>query len=156
MSGPRRGAPSQIMYRDIDQNSEFLIGTVLVNILWITVTLKTRPESRETLHRFYKRVQPPGPGWRKIAEECGMPYQPLDWRDFAAFAGGIMLIWGAIYSVGQLVFAAYVKALVGLAVTAAGGWLIWAFLLRKADRADTLEGEHDASEQEVMADTHSA
>lgn len=32
-SGPRRGAPAEIMDRAMDQNSEFLIGNVLINLI---------------------------------------------------------------------------------------------------------------------------
>ena len=130
-----------------------MFGALVVNALWITVTLKTQPESREVLHRFYRRVQPPGPGWRKIAAECGMEYQKVDPKDFLAFLGGMMLIWGALYFMGKLLFAEWAQMLVGLAVTLVGGWLVYAFLLKKADRVDSLEGEHDASEQEVMEDS---
>jgi len=130
-----------------------MFGALVVNALWITVTLKTQPESREVLHRFYRRVQPPGPGWRKIAAECGMEYQKVDPKDFLAFLGGMMLIWGALYFMGKLLFAEWAQMLVGLAVTLVGGWLVYAFLLKKADRLDSLEGEHDASEQEVMEDS---
>jgi len=131
-----------------------MAGALIVNVLWIAVTLLTRPESREVLHRFYRRVQPPGPGWRRIAAECGMPHGSLDPKDFLAFLGGMMLIWGALYFVGKLLFGYWAQAGIGLAVTVAGGWLTYAFLIKKADRADTLEGEHDASEREVMADTY--
>ena len=82
-----------------------------------------------------------------------MEHEPIDPKDFLAFLGGVMLIWGAIYFVGKLLFADYLRSLAGFAVTLAGGWLIYAFLIEKADRADTLEGEHDASEREVMEDS---
>ena len=121
-----------------------MIGAVLVNVLWIAVTLRTEPESRETLHRFYRRVQPPGPGWTRIALECGMEPEGLDPRDFAAFTGGVALIWGALYLVGQLVLGEYGPAAAGLAVTLAGAWLVYAFLITRADREDTFEGERDA------------
>ncbi|HUS91090.1 MAG TPA: sodium:solute symporter family protein [Phycisphaerae bacterium] len=129
-------------------------GAIVVNGLWITVTLLTRPESPAVLHRFYRRVRPPGPGWRRVARECGLEHEGLDPKDFLAFLGGMMLIWGALYFVGKLLFAEWVPAAIGLAVTLIGGWLVWAFLIRKADRADTLAGEHDASEREVMADSY--
>ena len=130
-----------------------MIGALVVNTLWITVTLKTAPESREVLHRFYRRVQPPGPGWRMISAECGMKYEKMDPKDFLAFLGGMMLIWGALYFMGKLLFAEWGAMLVGLAVTLVGGWLVYAFLVKKADRLDSLEGEHDASEGEVMEDS---
>ena len=127
-----------------------MMGAVLVNTLWIVVTLRTKPESRETLHRFYRRVQPPGPGWRHIAEECGMPYEPMDPRDFWAFLGGVMLIWGALYFMGKLILGEHLRALLSLIVPVLGGWLVYEFLVKKADRADTLEGEHDASERVIQ------
>jgi len=137
-----------------DRDSILLgIGAVVVNTLWVVVTLKTQPESREVLHRFYRRVQPPGPGWKLIAAECGMEHKSIDPKDFLAFLGGIMLIWGALYFMGKLLFAEWGAMLLGLVITLVGGWLIYAFLLKKADRDDTLEGEHDASEREVMADS---
>jgi SSS family solute:Na+ symporter len=146
---------TELVPRDFDREGTLvMIGAVVVNALWITVTLLTKPESREVLHRFYRRVQPPGPGWRRIARECGMEHKGLDPRDFLAFLGGVMLIWGALYFVGKALFGAWARAAIGLGVTLAGGWLTYAFLIRKADRADTVEGEHDASEREVMADSY--
>lgn len=142
---PNRGDQTAIL---------LMIGAVVVNALWIVVTLKTRPESKEVLHRFYRRVRPPGPGWRRVARECGMDHEGLDPKDFLAFAGGVLLIWGALYFVGKLLFGEWLAAAAGLAVTLGGGLLVWAFLIRKADREDTLAGEHDASEREVMTDSH--
>jgi len=123
-----------------------MVGATLVNVLWIGVTLRTEPESRETLHRFYRRVRPPGPGWRRIAQECGLEHEGLDPRDFVAFLGGVMLIWGALYCVGQFVLAEYAAGLAGLCVTLVGGWLVYAFLITRADREDVLVGEHDAGD----------
>ena len=61
-----------------------------------------------------------------------------------------MLIWGALYAVGKLLFAAWLNAFLGMAVTLVGGLLLYKFLIQKADRADLVEGERDASEREVM------
>ena len=147
---------AQAFFKDLTANASdrgallLMAGALLVNALWIIVTLKTAPESREVLHRFYLRVRPPGPGWRKIARECGVEHEGIDPRDFLAFLGGIMLIWGALYAVGKLLFAAWLNAFLGLAVTLVGGLLLYKFLIQKADRADLVEGERDASEREVM------
>ncbi len=34
---------------------------------WLVVTFLTNPTRPETLERFWRRVQPPGPGWRTVA-----------------------------------------------------------------------------------------
>jgi len=130
-----------------DQGAVMLmVGTVVVNVLWILVTLCTEPEERAVLYRFYERVQPPGPGWRKISAELGIPYQGLDKRDLIAFFGCLALVWGGIYCVGHIIMGDYGPGLIALFITVAGGYITKVFLLDRADREDTLVGEHDAHE----------
>ncbi|MBT3346213.1 MAG: Na+:solute symporter [Gemmatimonadetes bacterium] len=126
-----------------------MMGAAVVNVIWITVTLNTSPESAETLERFYRRVRPPGGSWKQIAAQSGVPHEPFDPKDLLAFAGGIMLIWGAIYAIGQLILGSPTSSAIGFGVTALGGWLTWQFLIKKADRADLMEGESDAHSVEA-------
>ena len=53
---------------------------------------------------------------------------------------------------GQLLFAAWLKSLLGLGIMLAGGFMTYAFLVKKADREDMVAGERDASEREVMVE----
>jgi hypothetical protein len=78
-----------------------------------------------------------------------VPHEPFDPKDLLAFAGGIMLIWGAIYAIGQLILGSPTSSAIGFGVTALGGWLTWQFLIKKADRADLMEGESDAHSVEA-------
>jgi len=39
-------------------------------VVWLTVTLLTRPVPNDKLVAFYRRVRPGGPGWRHIAVQC--------------------------------------------------------------------------------------
>jgi hypothetical protein len=123
-----------------------MMGAAVVNVIWIGVTLNTSPESPETLQRFYRRVRPPGRSWKHVAAQAGVEHERFDPKDLLAFAGCIMLIWGAIYAVGQLVLGSADRSAMGFVVTAAGGWLTWQYLIKKADREDLMEGEQDAYE----------
>ena len=49
-----------------------------------------------------------------------MVAEPIDPKDFLAFLGGLMLIWGALYFVGKLLFAEWGAMTVGLVVTLTG------------------------------------
>ena len=51
---------------------------VLANMLPIPRPLKKRkPESKEVLRSFYKKIQPGGPGWSKIVKEAKIDNEEL-------------------------------------------------------------------------------
>ena len=48
---------------------KLIIGVTITTISWLIVTIITPPSSIETLQNFYKKIQPGGPGWKKVIEE---------------------------------------------------------------------------------------
>jgi SSS family solute:Na+ symporter len=106
---------------DPDALAKTLLVTVPVTTLvWIVVTLCTRPERQETLVRFYERVRPYAIGWRPIAAIAHTPgeIEPLgvsliDW------IAGCGLVYGTLFGIGKLVLAE---------PGAASGWLVLAAL----------------------------
>lgn len=48
---------------------KLIIGVTITTVSWLIVTLITPPSSMETLQNFYKKIQPGGPGWKKVIEE---------------------------------------------------------------------------------------
>jgi hypothetical protein len=48
---------------------KLIIGVTITSISWLIVTMITPPSSMETLQNFYKKIQPGGPGWRKVIDE---------------------------------------------------------------------------------------
>ena len=47
---------------------KLIIGVTITTICWLVVTLITPPSNIETLQNFYKKIQPGGPGWKKIID----------------------------------------------------------------------------------------
>ena len=47
---------------------KLIIGVTITTICWLLVTLITPPSNIETLQNFYKKIQPGGPGWKKIID----------------------------------------------------------------------------------------
>jgi solute:Na+ symporter, SSS family len=101
-----------------------LVTTLVTTVAWITVTLLTPAEPRDTLVRFYRRVRPDVRGWRPIAQivpdvEPVRDLGPnlLDWVagcamvNFAQFGiGKICLLsgrFGVLLLLGSLGCAAY-------------------------------------------------
>ncbi|HTV74567.1 MAG TPA: sodium:solute symporter family protein [Candidatus Acidoferrales bacterium] len=92
---------------DPNQMAKILLVTVPVTTLvWITVTLCTRPESQETLVRFYERVQPAGAGWRPITAIAQVPgeSEPLG-VSLVDWIAGCGLVYGALFGIGKFVLA---------------------------------------------------
>jgi solute:Na+ symporter, SSS family len=80
-----------------------LITVAVTTVVWLVVTFVTKPESTETLTRFYERVRPAGSGWSPIAQlvpggsEDNLGIALLDW------AAGLGLVFGALFGIGRLV-----------------------------------------------------
>ena len=106
---------------DSDRPRDFayiMIVTVSVTtIAWLIVTWLTPPESDSTLAAFYRRVRPQGPGWTPIARAIGMPPGGAASlaRQIVNAALGCVLVYSALFGVGELLLR---SALVGLALLA--------------------------------------
>jgi Na+/proline symporter len=95
-----------------------LIYTVPISLLiWVTVTMLTRPVDENKLIEFYKRVQPGGPGWKRISNQ--LP---------ANFSAGSLFtrknIVGALFAI-----TAVLSTLLGIGHLILGHWLIAVLLI---------------------------
>jgi solute:Na+ symporter, SSS family len=79
-----------------------LITVAVTTVVWLSVTLLTKPESNTTLDRFYRQVRPGGVGWRMVSRRLGFGDDPipggvLSWVNWLA---GITAVYCAVFSVG--------------------------------------------------------
>ena len=58
-----------IIPNNFSVEEKLIIGITITTISWLTVTMITPPSSMDVLQNFYKKIQPGGPGWKKIVEE---------------------------------------------------------------------------------------
>ena len=58
-----------IIPNNFSVEEKLIIGVTITSISWIVITMITPPSSMETLQNFYKKIQPGGPGWKKVIEE---------------------------------------------------------------------------------------
>ena len=124
------------VFTDASADQEVLLVTVpLTTLVWIVVTLCTRPESEATLLRFYERVRPSGRGWRKIATSSGLAPSPdslgvnaLDW------IAGCGLVYGSLFGIGKIVLGDVTHGAIALAFATACGAAIWYHAARPTSR----------------------
>jgi hypothetical protein len=101
--------------------------TAATTVVWIAVTLLTPPEPRATLLAFYRRVRPNPRFWGPVVLEARETQGDRDGLfSFANWAGGVVLIYAALFGIGNLVLGRTGAGAAILAVgLAAGGFLYW-------------------------------
>ena len=122
---------------DSDRPRDFaylmLVTVGMTTCAWLLVTLVTRPEPEATLQRFYRQVRPNGPGWSRVAasmERLDIPGSlPLEL--FNALLGCVM-VYGALFGVGELLLGGVGTGVVLLAISAATAGVIARNLTRES------------------------
>ena len=80
-----------------------LATTVVTTIVWITVTLLTRPEPEEVLTRFYRNVRPDVRGWQRIAGRVpDVPRNRDLGRNLWAWALGCAMVYLCLFGTGKI------------------------------------------------------
>ena len=89
--------------------SKFLLVVLLTTIVWLVVTYATKPESKETLKKFYEKTQPGGPGWAKIRKEANIT-DNQKWSvpsGVTAMLIGTVLVYGSLFATGNWIYGNY-------------------------------------------------
>jgi Na+/proline symporter len=79
-----------------------LYMVVATALVWVPVTLLTKPVDLERLQDFYRRVRPPAFGWKPIAAITPVPATENLRLVFALWVVGIAFIYSATFGIGQL------------------------------------------------------
>jgi hypothetical protein len=121
---------------DSDKPLDFawlMITTVAITtVVWLAVTFLTAPEKKEVLVAFYRRTRPSKTGWTPIAKLAPEVQPSQDGlSNLLCWAGGCMLIYGALFGTGKLLLHETTLGLALLAMGAAGFAIIYFNLSRR-------------------------
>lgn len=115
--------------------------TAFTTVVWVTATFLSRPTRNEVLDRFYRRIHPGGPGWKRIAERNPDVRQDTGMVRLAGdCVAGIVLVYCALFGTGHLLMGNTGSVLLCLCGIAATG----AFLWRSLSRLDASDAAQDA------------
>jgi SSS family solute:Na+ symporter len=104
---------------------KFVIGVAITTIAWITVTIFTKPTRTETLLRFYRLINPGGPGWEKFIGS--LPKDREDIKDITpgdkkhkwdvpsgliSVFLGCAAVYSALFSIGFWIYSNYTAAVI--------------------------------------------
>ena len=132
---------------DSDRPRDFaylmLVTVAVTTVVWLLVTWLTPPEPEETLSSFYRRVRPRGRGWAQVAARVGVleggggsiPSQ------IANAALGCVLVYGALFGVGELLLGSRVRGAGWLAASVVAAYAIARNLQQQPGEAEELSEE---------------
>ena len=114
--------------------SRFPTVVAITTVVWVVVTYATPPENAETLRKFYRKIRPGGPGWRKVVQDALEDQEVLEqpgtpWTvpsGILAMLLGCVLVYGCMFATGNWIYGNYSLAS-GLTVLV----LIAAYFLNK-------------------------
>ncbi len=120
----------------LNEWQSLVLGVGVTTVCWVAVTFLTRPTDEATLRRFYRLVQPGGPGWRPVTARAAAAGEPLEapgtgWdvpTGLVCSILGCALIWGAVLGSGYWIYGNYGPAIVltVVSVVSAGGLMaLW-------------------------------
>jgi Na+/proline symporter len=77
--------------------------TVITTVVWIVVTLATRPEAEEVLLRFYRHTRPDVRGWKPVARKTPEVPATRDLgRNLSSWILGCLMVYAALFGIGWL------------------------------------------------------
>ena len=87
------------------------------SLVWIAVTLLTRPTEHGVLVRFYRLTRPFGPGWRHIQRETGLPASPDSVpQAMLGWVLSVMMVYAAMFGTGNFIYGNLMMGIVFSAV----------------------------------------
>ncbi|MBT8210489.1 MAG: Na+:solute symporter [Eudoraea sp.] len=105
---------------------EYPFVVLVTTLIWLAATYITQPESQEVLRGFYKKIQPGGPGWKKVIREAETDKVQIAKSDekwsvpagITAMLLGCVLIYTCMFATGFWIYGDYVQAgvLTGVAI----------------------------------------
>jgi Na+/proline symporter len=101
---------------------KFVLGVAITTAAWISVTLLTKPTKKKTLFKFYRLINPGGPGWKtflKTVEKDGTGIADIKAKVKWDVPGsllcvflGCLAVYGALFSIGFWIYSNYTAAVI--------------------------------------------
>ena len=114
--------------------AKFPMIVLVTTIIWVAVTFLTPSENQTVLQKFYKKIQPGGPGWYKVVNDARNDNLELvDTKEGWSVPSGILamlvgcaLIYSVMFATGYFIYGEY-----GHALILTGAVIIFTYILIK-------------------------
>ncbi len=112
--------------------AKFPVVVFITTVIWILVTFMTKPEDELVLHNFYRKIQPGGPGWKKVLDEAkSNNIQLVDHNEgwsvpsgIVAMLLGCILIYSCLFATGYWIYGDYTYGIILTVLALLSGFLL--------------------------------
>ncbi len=105
-----------------DFAAKMIFTTIFATTIWIAATFLTKPDDEETLQKFFDRVKPGGPGWKRFLAHGEETYSLLPGIVYMVISA--ISIIGLLFGMGQIFFESMTLGM-GCFVAGTGGlWFV--------------------------------
>jgi Na+/proline symporter len=109
---------------ELASHVKLLSGVAITTLVWITVTLVTKPVEKDTLINFCKLVRPYHYGWKKIWQPTSQSPGSLG-TDIGRMVLGTFMIYLILFGTGYVLYSNWMAAIISLTGTVLCGYILW-------------------------------
>ncbi len=107
--------------------NEFLFTVGFTTVVWITVTMFTKPETDKVLRRFYDKVRPDGV-WTPFQNGDNTSSNTSMRNLLVCWLSSITMTYSTLFCLGKFIFKEWTEAAIWLAVAAVTLWVLRIFI----------------------------
>ena len=125
---------TRLGFAEWEPSAELVVGVAITTVGWLAVTFLTPPVDTETLRDFHAKIRPLGRGWDAVVEsadgairdssgagESGSNSGGELAAGLLAWFLGCVMVYGALFGMGFLLYGNVASGSIGLIVAAAAG-----------------------------------
>jgi Na+/proline symporter len=116
---------TRLGFAPLSAGATLVLGVVITTLGWLAFTFLTPATDRATLQAFYDRIRPLGSGWRGVVNTGGTPVEEDVTAAFLCWFLGCVVVYGALFATGSLLYGRTGPGLAYAAVAAGAG--LWLF-----------------------------
>lgn len=113
---------------------EYPLVVLVTTFIWLFATFVTKPESKNVLRDFYKKIQPGGPGWKRVVDQAEMENVKIvsnsdrNWSvpsGIKAMLLGCIMIYSIMFSTGYWIYSEFTYAIPTTFVAIFSGYFLY-------------------------------
>ena len=113
---------------------EYPLVVLVTTFIWLFATFVTKPESKNVLRDFYKKIQPGGPGWKRVVDQAEMDNVKIisnsdqNWSvpsGIKAMLLGCIMIYSIMFATGYWIYSEFTYAIPTTFVAIFSGYFLY-------------------------------
>ena len=108
---------------EFDNWQKIIIGTLITTFTWILATYLTPPEDIGVLKKFVKKINPGGPGWKRISKSNIVKNRSIE-NGILNMILGCVSIYSLLFGVGSIIYRSYLLGAILFMVSCFVGYIL--------------------------------